>query len=331
MSPPLCGSKRTVLQAGLSNDNADRGTGKRCNGCRATKPRSAFSLDKSKRDGLQSRCKACNAAYLDTKEGRLRNLVGQSKHSHGERTDKGRALGVYTWTYEQALCGLAVVQMGEDYWFPEHVLTFAAGGSWLISPDRLDAAGATYTWRNIVLTSQEFQSRRTWSKLKIDHMTDLVNMPIDPQHTTLTYWQAYFAKAAHKKPAPPCRDATHVRTKRGTRCLTCSNTYLAAFRRTPYGFLQQLVANTRGNSKANGHAAISTLTMSPVIEVIACQHGRCQISRGVDGVRPGIPLVFCPDSDWQASIERLNPKLPYTVDNCVVTCVEFNSGCNRMK
>jgi hypothetical protein len=41
--------------------------------------------------------------------------------------------------------------------------------------------------------------------------------------------------------------------------------------------------------------------------------------------------VFCPDSDWQASIERLNPKLPYTVDNCVVICVEFNSACNRMK
>eukprot|EP01084_Bolivina_argentea_P216758 368172_1 len=40
-----------------------------------------------------------------------------------------------------------------------------------------------------------------------------------------------------------------------------------------------------------------------------------------------VPLTFRPLSDWQASLERLNPDLDYTYDNVVLEALEFNSPC----
>eukprot|EP01084_Bolivina_argentea_P216759 368173_1 len=37
-----------------------------------------------------------------------------------------------------------------------------------------------------------------------------------------------------------------------------------------------------------------------------------------------VPLTFRPLSDWQASLERLNPDLDYTCDNVVLDALEFN-------
>jgi len=44
-------------------DSTDDTTTKRCPQCEEVKPRDQFSKDKSRNDGLQTRCKACNSAY----------------------------------------------------------------------------------------------------------------------------------------------------------------------------------------------------------------------------------------------------------------------------
>lgn len=55
---------------------------KRCGGCRATKNRSAFSIDRKRRDGLQGKCRACAAAYRrkNADSIRLRRAVWVSKN-----------------------------------------------------------------------------------------------------------------------------------------------------------------------------------------------------------------------------------------------------------
>lgn len=51
-------------EAPLSTEWGGEGGGvKRCSRCRETKPFAAFYKDRRKRDGLQSRCKACRAEY----------------------------------------------------------------------------------------------------------------------------------------------------------------------------------------------------------------------------------------------------------------------------
>lgn len=45
---------------------------KTCTKCKEMKPRDAFHVDKNRRDGLQSSCKACNRAYRDANVERIK-------------------------------------------------------------------------------------------------------------------------------------------------------------------------------------------------------------------------------------------------------------------
>lgn len=59
--------QREYFESELSGKDDDLGVGttKQCNECKETKPITNFSMDKNKKkDGLQAKCKQCQAKYM---------------------------------------------------------------------------------------------------------------------------------------------------------------------------------------------------------------------------------------------------------------------------
>ena len=86
---------------------------------------------------------------------------------------------------------------------------------------------------------------------------------------------------------------------------------------TFYNFVYKLY----GAAKCNGKARDNTLPdfgLEWIVERLVQQNGQCYYS--------GLPLIFAPKSDWQASLERVDPKVGYTKQNTVLICWEFNTG-----
>eukprot|EP01084_Bolivina_argentea_P216760 368174_1 len=93
---------------------------------------------------------------------------------------------------------------------------------------------------------------------------------------------------------------------------------------TPNGFLRKLIHSARGNQKTryrkqNLQAPDFVLNISLLQDIYTKQNGF--------GFYSHVPLTLRPLSDWQASLERLNPDLDYTYDNVVLEALEFNCRC----
>lgn len=65
---------------------------KTCGKCREAKPLNQFSVDKSRRDGLQPKCKACNRAYHYANRDRIleRQRVYEKTHPHRVKEKRRR-------------------------------------------------------------------------------------------------------------------------------------------------------------------------------------------------------------------------------------------------
>ena len=86
---------------------------------------------------------------------------------------------------------------------------------------------------------------------------------------------------------------------------------------TFYNFVYKLY----GAAKCNGKARDGTwpeFGIEWIVEQLVRQNGQCYYS--------GLPMVFVPKSEWQASLERIDPKIGYTKKNVVLICWEFNTG-----
>eukprot|EP01083_Nonionella_stella_P189036 698181_1 len=97
--------------------------------------------------------------------------------------------------------------------------------------------------------------------------------------------------------------------------------------RTLRGFLKRILRDAK--KSANEKSAMGmhernqfNLTMQDICDMLQKQQFRCYYSR--------IPMAFRPNSDWKCSIERLNNRLGYTKDNCVLICWEFSSIDNSV-
>jgi hypothetical protein len=65
------------------------------------------------------------------------------------------------------------------------------------------------------------------------------------------------------------------------------------------------------------------LSQEDVIDIWADQEGKCHYT--------GIQLTHSPGTDWQCSLERLNPRKGYTKENAVLCALEFNCGSQWSK
>jgi hypothetical protein len=147
----------------------------------------------------------------------------------------------------------------------------------------------------------------------MEELKTLVAMPFD-----IDAFRASAAEQPKKPKGPKCRIPEHVRWKR--QCGTCFEINRAEHRKTARRFLYRCIHNAR--SKRRLDKATCTLTLDILIDIVIEQRGLCAISK--------VPLVFLLDaSNWRASLERINPSLPYTRDNVCFIAWEFQSMCNR--
>lgn len=77
----------------------------------------------------------------------------------------------------------------------------------------------------------------------------------------------------------------------------------------------------RGRKKRGDQSHIHTLTLQDLFEMWSIQRGHCAYSQ--------LKMTHIVNSDWRASIERLDNTKGYTRDNCVLICLEFN-GVKQM-
>ncbi len=105
-------------------------------------------------------------------------------------------------------------------------------------------------------------------------------------------------------------------------CKTCCKVREHTYHNTFEGFFQQLLKSAKGDAKkrlAKGRSAagVCTLTKDDLLDMWRQQKGCCYYSK--------LPMTARPKSQWQCSLERLDPDGGYTVDNCVLCCLEFNA------
>ena len=108
--------------------------------------------------------------------------------------------------------------------------------------------------------------------------------------------------------------------KRGKQyhCKACS-----AVRTTTLSFaLQRLLSTCKSNAKRRARkgrdsAGVCTLTLEQLFAIYDRQRGLCYWF-------PTKKMSLVPHSSWRMSLDRLNPDKGYTMDNCVMSCLEFN-------
>jgi hypothetical protein len=108
-----------------------------------------------------------------------------------------------------------------------------------------------------------------------------------------------------------------------SKCKTCLAALSKARRKTQDGFLRCLLYNSKNSSKhrhKTGKLSVNTthtLTFDQLTNIMVDQNYQCAIS--------GKALNFKPRSAWQASLERRNNNLDYSMTNCCLVALEFNT------
>ena len=103
----------------------------------------------------------------------------------------------------------------------------------------------------------------------------------------------------------------------GKYCTACWRRYSRARRSTLRGHMQKCLGDAKSSAKKRGQEF--SLTLSQVLDMLEHQCGRCFYS--------GVPLEYKRiHAPWRLSIERLNNSIGYTVENCVLIAIEFNTS-----
>ena len=110
--------------------------------------------------------------------------------------------------------------------------------------------------------------------------------------------------------------------KKGT-CIPCKKIWTAIHRNTLDGFMVALAGNARNSSRArpdsNRTEARRTYTINSdyLKDLWESQNGQCFYTK--------IPMVHRVQSDFQCSIERLDPTNGYIPGNVALACIEMNN------
>eukprot|EP01084_Bolivina_argentea_P216757 368170_1 len=107
-------------------------------------------------------------------------------------------------------------------------------------------------------------------------------------------------------------------------CKYCRIKRVYESRCTPNGFLRKLMGSAKGSQKTRYS---KQNLLAPNFALKICQLQDIYNKQNGVGFYSHVPLTLRPLSDWQASLERLDPDLDYTSDNVVLDALEFNSRC----
>jgi len=106
-------------------------------------------------------------------------------------------------------------------------------------------------------------------------------------------------------------------------CKKCCSEYGKKYCDTDRGFLIHLLKAAKRRIKIMSDigkredACEFDLTLEDILAIYEYQSGKCYYSN--------IPMILKRFSNWQCSLERLNPKMGYILCNVALVCLEFNS------
>eukprot|EP00966_Prymnesium_polylepis_P255644 5906498-Prymnesium_polylepis.4 len=76
--------------------------------------------------------------------------------------------------------------------------------------------------------------------------------------------------------------------------------------------------NAARDARSDSHLPVVSLTEDDILRMLQNQGARCAYL--------DIPLSFESGADWQASLERIDREAGYCISNCVIVCMEVNTG-----
>ncbi|CAE8607378.1 unnamed protein product [Polarella glacialis] len=100
-------------------------------------------------------------------------------------------------------------------------------------------------------------------------------------------------------------------------CRECAAGHQRMHRSTLRGHVQSLLAKARSRSRSRDQAF--GVSFDDLLDMLWQQQGRCYYS--------GIPLQYKQlHTHWRMSLERIDNLVGYTLDNCVLIAIEFNTS-----
>ena len=312
-----------------------------CKLCNHDLPKLEFGKNSFRHDGLQVYCRACMRSYLDDRLTGLTAFLNQlhSMSMNRARNRTGAARQEHTLTQKSVL-DMWLRQQGCCY-YSGLPMTHTPSTEFMASLERLDPA-LGYTTSNTVLCILELNSMKQWTVEKIERLiteVDLVHAEtdIDADLSSLT--------ATRNPSAPHLYQIANINGVEYHECKTChEHKPLEAFGSGPQSacrtcvrerkrqFRQTALGRVRGAVVAAKHHSISmaaavatgkrvgdigfTLTVDEAVALLQRQRGRCAYS--------GVRMRYAPNSEWLASLERIDSERDYQIDNVLFVCVEFN-------
>lgn len=212
---------------------------------------------------------------------------------------------------------LFTIQKGLCYYTGMEMCT--KPGQWQCSKERLDRSKG-YVHGNVVLCCWEMNSSAGWGKEKLRRFAGLYgeqsSEPI-PDNLNVERKKRVFVTTIEDKWR--CGHCKEMRLESdwyvtvGGPCKHC----MLLKRNTVQDKLRRLVTACYASHKRQSYPGEVTLTLGDVNDLWINQKGCCAYS--------GIPMMTVANGDWRVSLERINPGISYTSDNCCLVCWEFNT------
>ena len=326
----------------------------RCSACDQWLPETAFHLEH--RCGGQLPSAYCKRCSNERRRLHHRTLRGSLLHLlRGARPRaKGKPWNV-TLTFEDLL-EMVEQQNGRCAYSGVPMEMLLPNSHWRMSLERLNNSEG-YSRENCVLIACEFntgdcsqhrgvdaktvEGSGQWSLWKVRAVFQLRHQPLDSESLAKDITEARLrhrlerrqlfqhsrrdgrASMASRIYCSACDmflapgNFTPSQLSHGKYCRACWRRYSRARRSTLRGHMQKCLGHAKSSAKKRGQEF--SLTLSQVLDMLEHQCGRCFYS--------GVPLEYKRiHAPWRLSIERLNNSIGYTVENCVLIAIEFNTS-----
>lgn len=297
-----------------------------CKQCLQNKPATAYR----KYDTV---CPQCHTSRRRTKINNdvllyFKRLLSTARNHAQQRKQKGRMdAGVCTLTL-QDLVSMYEHQEGVCY-YSGMQLSLRLSTDWQCSLERLNPDHG-YVKDNVVLIALEFNHVVQWNTLKYKEFVTLLFETHEGQHIErrprkqpgeyhrqapimlhgITHYMCKYCRAY--LPAP------YFYAKEFHRCKTCVSHLSKGYHADYQGNMRNLWSSMRSGARTR-NMPVPTLSIDDFYRIFNEQKGLCAYSN--------IPMTFgsSKEKNWTCSIERRDPKKPYTANNVCFVCLEFNT------
>jgi hypothetical protein len=303
---------------------------KECSTCHLEQPIENFTIQRNTRSGYKSACKSCASNSKRLGSHKPANFIAQMiRHGIGEDRAKNRV----PLPGEAYLTSEEVLEMAETgcYYSGRPVKFYPDGGD-QASLDRLDNV-RPHVSNNVVLCQLRFNTANRWTREKYVHMMNGADIPLSEDEIKQSM---AVCKKTYKKNESLYNDGgqlqcvqcelyfdtdTYLQNQHHRGCKDCRAACERARQGTVIGALSALLSKAKSRGRRDERKKC-TLTLQDLIELYMKQQGLCKYSSL--RLRSSI-------GDWKMSLERIDPRKKYCIDNVVLIVQELNCIDNTIK